>query len=189
MPSHFNASFKVEARPREDSQATADAQAGIESRAPNRRAGAVLGGVLLVAGAILFLWLNIGFARFALTGFLWERTSGIVQDASRTSIPTIQFVTSDGVSHLFKEDYILLCGGRSSMCLIRDFDPGQVVPVVYDPSSPQTAFVHDWALFAGVISWLLVACAGLFFALMTFLACTKKPLNLSIQIGKKPDTA
>jgi len=188
MPSHFNASFKVEARPRDDSQATADAQAGIESRAPRRRNAAMLGGILFVAGAILFLWLNIGFARFALAGFLWERTNGIVQDASRTSIPAIQFATSDGVSHSFKEDYILLCGGRSSMCWIRDFDPGQVVPVVYDPGYPQRAFVHDWALFAGVITWLLVACAGLFFALMTAVAFMKKPLKFSVQLGAISDS-
>ncbi|MGA7857565.1 MAG: DUF3592 domain-containing protein, partial [Terracidiphilus sp.] len=160
MPSHFKASFKVETRPLDDAQPTAAAQAGIESRAPNRPTGAALGGVVLVVCAISFLWYNIGFARYALTGFLWERTSGIVQDASRTSTPTIQFSTSDGVSHQFKEDYILLCGGRSTFCWIRDFNPGEVVPVVYDPGSPQTAFVYDWALFSGVISWILMASAG-----------------------------
>lgn len=189
MPSHIKASFKVETRPLDDAQPTADAQAGIESRTTNRRTGAALGGVVLVVCAISFLWYNIGFARYALTGFLWERTSGIVQDASRTSTPTIQFSSRDGVAQLFKEDYILLCGGRSTFCWIRDFNPGEVVPVVYDPGSPQTAFVYDWALFSGVISWILMACAGIFFGLITVLVFTKKPLNLSIQIGKKTDLA
>jgi hypothetical protein len=56
------------------------------------------------------------------------------------------------------------------------------VPVVYDPVAPQRAFVHDWALFAGVITWFLAAGTGLLFALMFAVAFAKKPLNVSFRI-------
>jgi len=174
MPIRFNAELKVEARD------------GVSQRTPNRRGVALLCGTVLVACAILYLAIEIGFARYALTGFLWAETEGTVLDASRTSTPSIQFSTSDGVPHVFREDYILLCGGRSSFCLIRNFNPGQVVPVVYDPGAPQNAFVHDWALFANVISWILVAGAGLMIILLTGVVFMKKPATISIRLGSRP---
>lgn len=154
----------------------------IESRSPNRRGTVLLGGALLIIAAIFVLYMEIGFARYAFTGFLWTRTEGTVLNPGTTSKPSIQFSTRDGFTHVFKEDYILLCGGRHSLCFIRNFSQGQVVSVVYDPSMPQRAFVHDWALFAGVIEWFLAAGIGLSFALIFAVAFVKKPLNASFRI-------
>lgn len=49
-------------------------------------------------------------ARYALTGMFWEGTHGVVTSPRPTSAPTVQFNTPDGESHIFTEDYILLCG-------------------------------------------------------------------------------
>ena len=161
---------------------------GIKSRilekSSKRPGRALFAGALLMAGVILLLCTNISFARYAFTGFFWIRTDGTVTNPATTSKPTIQFATRNGAPHLFQEDYILLCGGRSSFCFVRNFSQGQIVPVVYDPAAPQRAFVYDWALFAGVITWFLEAGMGLVLALMLALLVAKKPLNISIRIGK-----
>ncbi len=163
-----------------------NADIAVESRASNRRGAALLGGWLLIAGVIFLLAVNVGFARYALTGFLWIRTDGTVLSRNGTSTPTIQFATRDSINHQFKEDHILLCGGRRSICFIRRFSHGQVVPVVYDPGAPKRAFVYDWALFASVITWFTEAGAGLLLTLMMALLLAKKPLDVSIQLGRNP---
>jgi len=48
--------------------------------------------------------------------------------------------------------------------------------------------VYDWALLSGVIAWILVACAGLFFALMTAVVFMKKPFKFSVQLGGSSDS-
>jgi hypothetical protein len=155
--------------------------------APQRRGMVLLGGMLLLAGCIFYLWQEGGFALYALTGFRWSHAEGTVTSPKRTSKPTIQFSAGDGSPVLFKEDYILLWGGRSSFCWIRDFQPGQVVPVVYDPGEPARAYVHDWALFATAISWFVVAGIGLFFALIMCVPFIKTPVNLSIGVQRSAD--
>ncbi len=143
--------------------------------------------MLLVGGCIFFLWQEGGFASYALTGFRWIHTDGRVTNPSTTSKPSIQFTAGDGSPVLFKEDYILLCAGSRSFCSIRDFQPGQVVPIVYDPSEPGRAYVHDWALFATAMTWFLVAGAGLLLALFTCLALIKTPVDFSVGTGTDLD--
>ena len=151
--------------------------------APLRRRGpTLLGGAVLLAGTLVLLWINLGFARYALTGFFWAETGGTVLNACSSSSPTIQFTTPDGAAHTFSEDYILLCG-RRSLCFVRDFSPGQAVPVVYDPSAPQYAYIHDWALTSNVILWFFEAALALLFAALLAFALRRRPLNLSIRIG------
>lgn len=175
MPSSFNARFRV---------ATQD---GVKPQPSNQRGLALFGGALLLCGVLFLLYVNFGFARYALTGFLWMRTDGTVLSPSRTSTPTIQFTSGDGAAHVFTEDYVILCGGRRTFCFIRDFNPGQLVPVVYDPGAPQRAFVHDWALFSSTITWFLEAGAALLLALMLAVALAKKPLAISVQLGSRRD--
>ena len=175
MPTHFNARFQV---------AT---QAEAELQTSGQRIWALLGGTLLLCGVLYLLYANFVFARYALTGFLWVRTDGTVLSPRRSSTPVIEFATSDGASHLFTEDYVILCGGRRTFCLIRDFNPGQMVPVVYDPAAPQRAFVHDWALISGVITWILEVGGALLLALMLAVTLVKKPLRISVQVGDAPD--
>jgi hypothetical protein len=148
---------------------------------PCRRGVALFGCLVLFVGTVGMLCWNIGFARYAITGMFWQRTSGTVVDARTTSTPTILFEGRDGAGHRFTEDYILLCGGSRSFCFIRDFDPGETVPVVYDPGAPRAAFVDDWALSAGVISWFGEAAAALFFAGMMALLVGRKPLDISVE--------
>jgi hypothetical protein len=150
----------------------------------NRRSGAILDCALLLAGAIFLVWVNIGFGLYALTGLLWVRTQETVMDSHKTSTPTIQFATRDGAVHLFNENYIILCEGRLSFCFIRDFAPGQVVPVVYDPAAPERAFVHDWALYSGVITWFLEAGAGLALAPIFAAQLRRRPLSFSVRMGR-----
>jgi hypothetical protein len=156
--------------------------------ATNQRRGVVLlGGMLLLAGCGFFLWQEGGFALYALTGFRWIHVEGTVTSPRRTSKPTIQFTARDGSAVLFDEDYVRLCGGRRSFCFIRDFQPGQAVPVVYDPGEPTRAYVHDWALFATAISWFVVAGIGVLFALLMCVSSIKTPINLSIGVQRSPD--
>jgi hypothetical protein len=147
------------------------------------RGAVLLGGTLLVAAAILYLSVQVSFAKYAFTGLWWIHTEGTVTNSATTSVPTIRFTARDGSAVLFKEDYILLCGGGRSFCWIRDFTPGQVVPVVYDPAEPTRAYVHDWALFANVLGWFAVAGIGLILALIMFLPSIKTPVEFSIRMG------
>ncbi len=156
---------------------------GTQPRPSHRRGIALLSCVLLLAGAIFMVCVNFDFARYAVTWFRWTQTEGTVTNPAKTTSPTIQFATEDGVTHSFTEDYVLLCGTRSSFCFIRSFDPGQTVPVVYDPGTPQRAFVHDWALFAGVIQWFAGIGCGLIIALMLAAWLSSKPLSVSFEVG------
>lgn len=170
MPARFNFSLRVQ---QQASQGT-----------PRRRSTAVAGCALLIAALIFLLWLRFDFARYAVTGFLWHQTEGTVINPRITSEPTIQFASRDGATHTFTEDYYLLCGRRSSICFIRDFSPGQIVPIVYNPSDPQTAFVDDWALSANVITWFTEAGALIVLAMITTVLLRNTPLQISFQLGK-----
>ena len=150
----------------------------------DRRGVAVLAGAALLAAAIFLVWLNFDFGRYAFTAFFWDETEGTVVSPRTTSGPTIQFATRDGALHSFTEDYILLCG-RLSFCFPRNFDHGEVVPVVYDPATPQRAYVVDWALYSNVITWFVEVGLALLLALMFVVALTNKPL--SIRIGNRQD--
>jgi hypothetical protein len=134
------------------------------------------------AGAI-----NRGFADYALTGWFWNQTGGTVMDAASTSTPTIEFTTPDGATHEFREDYIILCQGKRSFCFIRDFDPGQQVPVVYNPGSPKMAYVHDWALSSTVITVFLETAAELFFVLMMVVMVRRRPIRAAVRFGGDED--
>ena len=169
MPSRFNFSVKIQ---QQASQAT-----------PKRRSTAVAGCVLLIAGLICLLWLRFDFARYAVTGFLWHQTEGTVINPRITSAPTIQFASREGATHTFTEDYYLLCGRRSSICFIRDFSPGQIVPVVYNPCAPQIAFVDDWALTANVITWFTEAGAVIVLAMIATVLLSNTPPRMSFQLG------
>jgi hypothetical protein len=153
----------------------------VEPARSNRRGWALLGGICLLAACVFLLWLNFSFARYAVTGFRWVETDGTVVTRHRTSAPTIHFSARDGASYNFSEDYYLIC--RRSLCFVRNFQPGQVVPVIYDPSVPERAFVHDWALSVGVFNWFAAAVIGAFFALGIFLLLTKKPINFSVRVS------
>jgi hypothetical protein len=109
-----------------------------------------------MAGSLWYLWNQFDFARYAATGFFWNHTAGTVTTSGTTSNPTIRFVSIDGLSHSFSEDYALLCGGGRRLCFVRTFHQGEVFPVVYDPAKPERAFIHDWALFSNIIEWLLI---------------------------------
>lgn len=164
------------------------ARLGAEQQAPQRRRGVTIfaGAILIIGGAIL-LWINRGFADYALTGSFWNQTDGTVMDAARTSTPTIEFTTPDGATHEFREDYIILCQGKRSFCFIRDFDPGQQVPVVYNPGSPEMAYVHDWALISIVIAVFLETAAELFFMLMMVVMVRRRPIRATVRFGGDED--
>lgn len=172
MPSHFNVEVRVEQR--------------VTKGSAQRRGLALFGGALLVVGVIVMLWANIGFARYAFTGFLWSRADGTVVTTHRTSSPTIQFFTPDGRSHSFTEDYVLLCGGSRTFCFIRNFDQGQIVPLVYDSGAPGQAFIYDWALFASTITWFIEAALALGLMLMLGLVFVNKPILMRIRGGGGP---
>jgi len=166
----------------------------VSVRSRTTRTIALRRGPLLIIAAIffgvgipLFLWHNIGFAMYAVSGFSWAHTNGTVTSSRTTDVPTIQFTARDGSPIAFTEDYILMCGSRS-FCFRRYFDPGQVVPVVYDPSTPAKAYVYDWALFSNTITWFVMA--GLFLLFVLFflgIRLPKRPINLSLRIGRSPD--
>lgn len=149
------------------------------------RGKGLLGGAVLLAACVLLLWINRGFGIYAITGFLWPHTDGVVISARRTSSPTIQFQTRDGATRQFTEDYIRLCGGGHDLCWIREFNPGQVVPLVYDPAFPVRAYVRDFALYSNVLSFFLELGAAAFFAFIICLALFNRPINYSIRIGKQ----
>lgn len=133
-------------------------------------------------GIPLFLWLQVGFAIYAASGFSWIHTNGTVTSSRTTDVPTIQFTTRDGSPMAFKEDYFLMC--HRSFCLVRSFDPGETVPVVYDPHTPARAYVYDWALFANTIEWFVMA--GIFLVFVALLLGVCLPINWSVRIGRSP---
>ena len=147
---------------------------------PGQRGLRVLGGAVLFLGCVALVCWNIGFGRYAVTGLFWAVSSGTVISDRMTSDPTIEFTARDGATYRFSEDYWFVCG-RRSFCFVRDFDPGEEVPVVYDPSAPRAAFVDDWALRAGVISWFLELAGALYFAVLLTLLVTRKPLDITIE--------
>jgi len=124
----------------------------------------LIAAIFFGVGIPLFLWHQIGFAMFAATGFSWIHTSGTVTSSRTTDRPIIQFTTRDGSPVAFKEDYYLMC--HRSPCFVRDFEPGQVVPVVYDPDAPTRAYVYDWALFSNTVEWFVMAAIFLLFVLL-----------------------
>lgn len=136
----------------------------------------------LVVAMLIMLWFNAGFWRYALTGLFWTETRGVVVSPSRTSTPIIQYKTRDGTIRSFSEDYVLLCGGRSSFCFVRNFDRGDTIPVVYDPSAPERVFVDDWALRANVINWFLEAGFTLILSLILFVVVRRKSINVSYRV-------
>jgi len=119
----------------------------------------------LMALCILLLCVRLGFARYAFTFFLWQSAEGTVMNSRSTTDPSIQFAAVDGSLHAFSEDYFLLCGHRS-LCYRRSFSPGEVVPIVYDPGTPERAYVHDWALYVTIFEWFVEAFFLLLFALL-----------------------
>lgn len=153
----------------------------VEPAGSNRRGRSLLGGVCLLAACVLLVWLNFSFVRYAFTGFRWVETDGTVVSLRRTSKPTIHFSAVDGASYNFSEDYYLIC--HRSPCFVRYFQPGQVVPVIYDPSAPQRAFVHDWALSVGVLNCFAAGIIGAIFALAIFSLLAKKPINFSVRVS------
>jgi len=155
----------------------------LSARSTQARSTGVWGGVVLLAACGLLLWVNRGFGVYALTGFLWPSTNGVVVSPRRTSSPMIQFQTRDGGTEQFTEDYILLCGSSRDFCWIRNFDPGQVVPVVYDPARATRAYVRDFALYSNVVLFFLELGCGLFIGLILCVALFKRPITYSVQVG------
>jgi hypothetical protein len=160
-----------------------EASAGGDRPPKGKRWGIFFGGLLVLGVMALGLLANWEFAGYALTGFSWVRTKGTVVevDAIVASAPTIQFSTSDGATHSFQEDYSSICGGYRSFCTVRNFAPGEVVPVVYNPRAPQTAFVHDWALFVTVAKMFFWAGMGLLLVLIMAADLMKRPIRGSIR--------
>lgn len=173
MPFSFNVNTRVRSQ---------------ETEPPRPRGVRLLAGAVLLAAIVALLWMNFDFARYALTGFLWKQVDGTVLSARSTSTPDIRFTAPDGTSHTFHEDYIRMCG-RRSLCFIRDLDPGQVVPVVYDPATPQRAYVRDWALTSNCILWFFELSVGLLSGLMFAVAVRRKPLEVSVRFGADDGSA
>ena len=160
----------------------------IEEREEQKRPGvAILGGMILLAGAVWLLWMNRGFAEYALTGIFWDKAEGTVVNATHssrsTSRPIVEFSAADGDRYAFNEDYVRLCGGRRSFCFVRSFDPGEQVPVVYNPREPMQAYIHDWALSATVLTVFLEAGAALLLALMMVVLLRRRPIGVTIRFG------
>lgn len=161
----------------------------LAARSTRSRPKAIFFCAILLAGVALLLWINRGFALYGLTGLFWSQAEGTVIKAEpNNSKPTIQFSTPDGSVYSFSEDYILLCGGSRTFCTIRDFTLGQQVPVVYDPTQPNLAFVHDWALTATVIDVFIEAGFGFLLVLMLAVLLIKKPLRVSMSFDSNPDS-
>lgn len=163
-------------------------EGNIEAGREQRRPGvAFLGGAILLAGVVWLLWMNRGFAEYALTGFFWDKAQGTVVDVTHsyrpTSRPIVEFSTPDGAMHAFTEDYVRLCGHRRSFCFIRSFDPGEQVPVVYNPREPAHAYIRDWALFVTVLTVFLEAGAALILALMMAVLVRRRPRHATAQFG------
>jgi len=75
-----------------------------------------------------------------------------------------------------------------SPCFVRHFNPGQVVPVVYDPDTPTRAYVYDWALFTNTIEWFVMA--GIFLLFVLLLVGVRLPTSatsFSARIGRSPE--
>ena len=163
-------------------------RANVRARSPlttKRRGRTLLAAVVLLTATVIYLSYTAGFAAYALTGFSWIHTKGSVTSRRATSDPTIEFTATGGPPISFTEDYYLLC--RRSLCWVRTFNPGEIVSVVYDPAKPKRAFVDDWALIAGVISWFGVAGFGILLGLMVCLALIKSPAGVSIQFERRYD--
>jgi hypothetical protein len=155
---------------------------GVEQRGSSPRGVRILAGFVLIAIVAALLWTQRGFAEFALLGNFWEETAGTVVKAADSSVPTIEFTTPDGATHSFSENYWILCG-RRSLCFRRNFTVGEQVPVLYDPKSPRTALVHDWALTATIISLFIEAGVGILLVLMMIVLIRKKPISASIEFS------
>jgi hypothetical protein len=156
------------------------------SQPDNERRGASLIAAVLFAGITILLSVHVEFAWYALSGYHWTRVLGTVVSHDRTSAPAVEFTAVDGSVHSFTENYVQLCGGRSSFCFIRDFQPGQVITVVYDPWNPSRAFVHDYALFTNVITWFVEAGIALLVGWILVSGLSGKALRLlSDGIGVK----
>lgn len=153
----------------------------VEAARSNRSGRALFGGICLLAACVLLVWLNFSFVRYAVTGFRWVEIDGTVVSLHRTSKPTIHFSAVDGASYNFSEDYYLIC--HRSPCFVRYFQPGQIVPVIYDPSAPHRAFVRDWALSVGVLNCFAEGVIGAFLALFIFSLLAKKPINFSVRVS------
>jgi hypothetical protein len=161
---------------------------GIEERREQRPRGvALLAGTILLAGTVWLLWMNRGFAEYALTGIFWEKAQGTVVDVTHsyrpTSRPIVEFSTPDGARHAFTEDYLQLCGHRRTFCFVRSFDPSEQVPVVYNPREPAQAYIHDWALFATVLSVFLEAGAAVLLALVMVVLVRRRPIEATVRFG------
>lgn len=161
---------------------TVNTRTRVTTRTPARRGTAILGIAALMVMLIFLLGLRLDFARYAFTSFLWKRAEGTVISTRRTIDPTIQFAAGDGSLHTFSEDYVLICG-RRSLCFRRSFAPGEVVPMVYDPATPERAFVHDFALYSTIFEWFVEAFFLLLMALLLSSLLSSGSGNVSIQIG------
>jgi hypothetical protein len=156
----------------------------ITARTGPRRGTAILGAVALLAMLVFLMWMRIGFARYAFTAFLWDRSQGAVLNTRSTSDPTIGFAARDGSFHSFSEDYSRLCG-RRSLCFPRTFTPAEAVPVVYDPAEPSRAYVRDFALYSTIFEWLVEAFFFLLIALVLSRLLSGQSGDLSIPIGPR----
>lgn len=156
----------------------------VETRQGTRpRGGALLAVFVLLAMAVILLWLDRGFAEYTMTGILWDQAQGTVVDATNNSVPTVEFSTPDGATHQFKEDYILLCQGSRRFCFVRSFQLGEQVPVVYNPQRPARAYIHDEALYGSVLGFFVDAILALLLVPMMIIAVRRKPMQATIQFG------
>jgi hypothetical protein len=154
----------------------------------SRKTG-LLAGVLLLAMDLVLLYVGFGFAEYGLSGFLWwSSANGTVISASNSSVPTVEFVDAYGTPWQFHEDYIVLCQSRRSFCWVRNFSPGQTVPIVYDPHDPNRAYIHDWALTANALTWVFEACLAVLLLWMLTFRFTGKPRSFSLEIGQSAET-
>lgn len=100
-----------------------------------------------------------------------------------TSRPIVEFSTPGGARYAFTEDYVRLCRGRRSFCFVPSFEPGEQVPVVYNPRDPARAYIHDWVLLATVLTVFLEAGAALLLALMMVVLVRRRPIEATIRFG------
>ena len=146
---------------------------------------AIWGAAGLMAMFLVLLLLRLDFARYAFTAFAWERAEGTVRSPHWTTDPTVEFVARDGSLHTFSEDYWLLC--HRSLCFTRSFTPGQIVPVVYDPATPQRALVRDFALYSTIFEWFVEAFFFVLFALLMFAMLRGRSSSVAIRFGSDPN--